>query len=76
MLCASWHAGEAKAEAEKILFVETSAKSGLNVKSLFRKLASALPGVEGTLPQPSGLVDIKLTANPNDDRADAAKCAC
>lgn len=28
------------------MFVETSAKAGLNVKSLFRKIALALPGMD------------------------------
>lgn len=69
--------GEAKATEEKILFIETSAKAGFNVKQLFRRLASALPGVEGNVPPPSGLVDIKLTANPNaDGEQTASKCSC
>ena len=36
--------GEAYAAQQKILFVETSAKAGLNVKALFRQLAQKLPG--------------------------------
>ncbi|KAH8086744.1 hypothetical protein JL720_7187 [Aureococcus anophagefferens] len=38
--------GEAK-RAERILFVETSAKAGVNVKRLFRDVAAALPGAAG-----------------------------
>jgi len=38
--------GEDKASKEGIMFVETSAKAGFNVKALFRKIALALPGME------------------------------
>jgi len=36
---------EAKAKEFDIMFVETSAKMGFNIKALFRKIATALPGV-------------------------------
>lgn len=36
--------GERRAREEGVLFVETSAKAGYNVKTLFKKLATALPG--------------------------------
>jgi len=36
--------GEAKAKEFDIMFIETSAKAGFNVKALFRKIAAALPG--------------------------------
>ena len=36
--------GEAKAREDGILFIETSAKAGFNIKALFRKLATSLPG--------------------------------
>ena len=39
--------GEDEARRCGALFVETSAKVGANVKSLFRKIAQALPGMEG-----------------------------
>jgi len=35
--------GEAKAKALGVMFIETSAKAGFNVKALFRKLALSLP---------------------------------
>merc|ERR1712153_46606 len=57
--------GESKAAEEKTLFIETSAKAGFNVKQLFRRLASVLPGVEGTIFPVTDLVDIKLTTNSN-----------
>ena len=39
--------GERRAREEGVLFVETSAKAGYNIKALFRKLATALPGSTG-----------------------------
>ncbi|KAN0007320.1 hypothetical protein ACTFIV_001208 [Dictyostelium citrinum] len=38
--------GEAKAKEYDIMFTETSAKAGFNIKALFRKVASALPGID------------------------------
>jgi hypothetical protein len=40
--------GEARAKENDIMFIETSAKAGFNIKALFRKVASALPGMENT----------------------------
>jgi Ras-related protein Rab-6A len=34
------------------MFIETSAKAGHNVKTLFRKIAQALPGMENTMNEP------------------------
>ncbi len=42
--------GEDKAGKENIMFIESSAKAGFNIKALFRKLATALPGVEAAAP--------------------------
>jgi GTPase SAR1 family protein len=39
--------GQAKATDLKVQFVETSAKVGINVKVLFKNLASILPGIKG-----------------------------
>jgi Ras-related protein Rab-6A len=36
----------AKAQDLSIMFMETSAKAGHNVKSLFKKIAMSLPGME------------------------------
>ncbi|KAK4522910.1 hypothetical protein GAYE_PCTG70G1506 [Galdieria yellowstonensis] len=56
--------GEAKAKEYGIMFMETSAKAGFNVKALFRKIASVLPGMEN-VPEPTNMqmVDIKLNSN-------------
>jgi Ras-related protein Rab-6A len=45
--------GEDKANKEGIMFIESSAKAGFNIKALFRKLATALPGVEAAPTQPA-----------------------
>ena len=38
--------GDARARELGVMFIETSAKAGFNVKALFRKIAAALPGME------------------------------
>ena len=38
--------GSSKSKENNVLFIETSAKAGHNVKALFRKIAQALPGME------------------------------
>jgi len=54
--------GEEKAKEHGIMFIETSAKAGFNIKSLFRKVASALPGVEGGVAEKVlEQVELKLT---------------
>lgn len=45
--------GEDKATKDGIMFIESSAKAGFNIKALFRKLATALPGMETAQPQPA-----------------------
>jgi GTPase SAR1 family protein len=45
--------GEDKATKENIMFIESSAKAGFNIKALFRKLATALPGMESAQAQPA-----------------------
>lgn len=42
--------GEKKAkEFKDVMFIETSAKAGHNVKTLFKRIAQALPGMDGNL---------------------------
>ena len=40
--------GEEEARRNNLMFVETSAKLGHNVKTLFKRIAQALPGMEGS----------------------------
>lgn len=41
--------GEARAKEADVMFIETSAKAGYNVKPLFRKIAQALPGMDASV---------------------------
>ncbi|KAI8878736.1 ras-related protein rab-like protein-6A [Backusella circina FSU 941] len=66
--------GEKRANELKVMFVETSAKAGFNVKILFRKIAQALPGVSS-----DGMVDEKESMQKihlNNSKTDASGCAC
>lgn len=39
--------GQAKAKELDVMFIETSAKTGINIKQLFKNLAENLPGNDG-----------------------------
>lgn len=49
--------GERKAKELNVMFIETSAKAGYNVKQLFRRIASALPGIEVEKPSDTRRVE-------------------
>lgn len=72
--------GDAKAREFGVMFIETSAKAGFNIKALFRKIAAALPGMEVlSSTKQEGLVDVKL--NPIDatrqgGEQKAGGCSC
>lgn len=40
--------GQALAKELDVMFIETSAKAGINIKQLFKNLAQSLPGMEST----------------------------
>ena len=79
--------GEERAKRDGLWFMECSAKAGYNVKSLFRKLATSLPGgTEGAAANGAGaagaaasgssnLIDIKLSAAPA-NLDEAKSCGC
>ncbi|KAG1444034.1 hypothetical protein G6F56_010456 [Rhizopus delemar] len=68
--------GEKRAKELNVMFIETSAKAGYNVKSLFRKIAQALPGVNGQ-DQPTGSEkDQTQKLNLNKSESEANSCAC
>ncbi|KAH1267338.1 Ras-related protein RABH1b [Glycine max] len=53
--------GEAKARELNVMFIETSAKAGFNIKALFRKIAAALPGMETlSSAKQEDMVDVNL----------------
>ncbi|KAK3248039.1 Ras-related protein RABH1e [Cymbomonas tetramitiformis] len=71
--------GDAKAREFGVMFIETSAKAGFNIKALFRKIAAALPGMEALNTQKQeDLVDVKLTPaqHKNSEATPAGGCAC
>ncbi|KAL6181154.1 hypothetical protein ACLB2K_047809 [Fragaria x ananassa] len=52
---------EAKARDLNVMFIETSAKAGFNIKALFRKIAAALPGMETlSSTKQEDMVDVNL----------------
>ncbi|KAF7311425.1 GTP-binding protein ryh1 [Mycena kentingensis (nom. inval.)] len=65
----------AKSTTMGIMFMETSAKAGHNVKSLFKKIAMSLPGMEkeGTA-DPNTKIDV--TTQPTGEVPEASQCAC
>eukprot|EP00735_Rhodelphis_limneticus_P000205 TRINITY_DN1032_c0_g1::TRINITY_DN1032_c0_g1_i1::g.29891::m.29891 TRINITY_DN1032_c0_g1::TRINITY_DN1032_c0_g1_i1::g.29891 ORF type:complete len:231 (+),score=45.65,sp/O80501/RAH1B_ARATH/77.56/6e-113,Ras/PF00071.17/2.1e-57,Miro/PF08477.8/5e-21,Arf/PF00025.16/7.1e-16,Gtr1_RagA/PF04670.7/1.2e-07,GTP_EFTU/PF00009.22/3.2e-07,SRPRB/PF09439.5/1.2e-05,MMR_HSR1/PF01926.18/2.3e-05,Dynamin_N/PF00350.18/4.6,Dynamin_N/PF00350.18/20,AAA_22/PF13401.1/2.3,AAA_22/PF13401.1/1.7e+02 TRINITY_DN1032_c0_g1_i1:59-694(+) len=69
--------GEAKAKDHNVIFIETSAKVGFNIKALFRKIAAALPGMENTqMARDADLIDVKLNPTPLDKGEGASSCMC
>ena len=55
---------EKKSKELNVMFIETSAKAGHNVKTLFRRIAQALPGMEReetTTQNQSGLQESPVT---------------
>ncbi|PWN48378.1 secretion related GTPase C [Violaceomyces palustris] len=70
---------EKKAQEFNVMFIETSAKAGHNVKVLFKKIAQALPGMEkeGENVQASGNKMIDVSAPPqNTTMEDGSSCKC
>ncbi|CAI0446033.1 unnamed protein product [Linum tenue] len=72
--------GEAKARELNVMFIETSAKAGFNIKALFRKIAAALPGMETlSSTKQEDMVDVNLkSSNTNASQAQGQSggCAC
>ncbi|EIE80132.1 GTP-binding protein RAB6 [Rhizopus delemar RA 99-880] len=58
-----------------IVLVETSAKAGHNVKTLFKKIAQSLPGVDGSTIQ-SDSKDSMQKVNLNNTESNTSGCAC
>ncbi|CAF1146325.1 unnamed protein product [Rotaria sordida] len=58
--------GEEKAKDLDVMFIETSAKAGYNVKQLFRRVASALPGID--IPDPASGYNHNVKLPPNDQK--------
>jgi len=73
---------EACANEQDIMFIETSAKEGFNIKLLFRRLATALPSLENSAAATSEPQVINLTVPPpqsgtgGNTTSDAQGCGC
>ncbi|XP_034058786.1 ras-related protein Rab-41 isoform X3 [Gymnodraco acuticeps] len=68
--------GEQRAKELNVMFIETSAKTGYNVKQLFRRVAAALPGMDST-PEKNkeDMIDIKLEKQPEMTVTESS-CSC
>ncbi|AWP00256.1 Ras-related protein Rab-6A isoform 3 [Scophthalmus maximus] len=68
--------GERKAKELNVMFIETSAKAGYNVKQLFRRVAAALPGMDTTQDKSrEDMIDIKLEKPPEMPMSEGG-CPC
>jgi len=66
--------GEEEAKKNNLMFIETSAKVGHNVKALFKRIAQALPGMEGEGQQgQSQMIDVNI--NPSQPPQENS-CSC
>ncbi|KAL9327508.1 hypothetical protein ACSQ67_002511 [Phaseolus vulgaris] len=71
--------GEAKARELNVMFIETSAKAGFNIKALFRKIAAALPGMEAlSSAKQEDMVDVNLVSTTGNAQSQpqSSGCAC
>lgn len=69
--------GERKAKELNVMFIETSAKAGYNVKQLFRRVAAALPGMDSTENKPpEDMQEVVLKDTPNEAKDPDGGCAC
>ncbi|XP_063584605.1 ras-related protein Rab6-like [Penaeus indicus] len=71
--------GERKAKELNVMFIETSAKAGYNVKQLFRRVAAALPGMEPTDNKKVDMTEVVLRDSENAaeiGRTADGGCAC
>ncbi|KAG6528231.1 hypothetical protein ZIOFF_010382 [Zingiber officinale] len=72
--------GEGKAQELGVMFIETSAKAGFNIKALFRKIAAALPGMENlSSEKQDDMVDVNLkgtNAHSYQSQSQSGGCAC
>lgn len=66
--------GERRAKEYKVMFIETSAKAGHNVKTLFKRIAQALPGMETAQEPVDNMQRVEL--NPGKDQAQESQCQC
>jgi hypothetical protein len=57
------------------MFIETSAKAGHNVKTLFKRIAQALPGMEAVQEPADNMTKVELN-QPRKDQTQEGACQC
>jgi Ras-related protein Rab-6A len=67
--------GERRSKEYKIMFIETSAKAGHNVKTLFKRIAQALPGMESTAETGENMTPVQLNVQTKDQTQESG-CQC
>jgi Ras-related protein Rab-6A len=67
--------GERRAKEYKVMFIETSAKAGHNVKTLFKRIAQALPGMETAQEPVDNMTRVELN-QPGRDQTQENGCQC
>eukprot|EP00048_Salpingoeca_helianthica_P022588 m.19184 g.19184 ORF g.19184 m.19184 type:complete len:207 (-) comp7529_c1_seq1:87-707(-) len=68
--------GEAHAKGLNVMFIETSAKAGHNVKQLFRRIASALPGMDAPVEAANKEEEVIVKLPSASEPQQASSCAC
>merc|ERR1711976_72691 len=69
--------GKKKANELNLSFVETSAKTGINVKHLFKKVALALPKSDLIQEQPDqSIVSVVIPEKPSQKNSSNCACLC
>lgn len=71
--------GDNKARDFGVIFIETSAKAGFNIKPLFRKISAALPGMDTLSSAKQGdMVDVNLKSSNHSSNAEqqSGGCSC
>lgn len=69
--------GEKKSQDLNVMFIETSAKAGYNVKQLFKRIAAALPGMDSGTEGKNNedLIEVKLKDKTEPSAAEGG-CYC
>merc|ERR1711948_227120 len=68
--------GEEKAKENEVMFIETSAKMGYNIKALFRQLAQALPGQDEAGAGDASQQNVVLDPSTQPAVDQSKSCAC
>lgn len=71
----SMEQGERRAKELGVLFIESSAKTGHNVKQLFRRVAAALPGLDVNKEQEKGN-EVNSIILPQEEPKSESNCGC